>query len=116
MPINKAYSLAQLINACRTYPLPERRRITFEYIMLDQINDTPEQARTLAALLRGIRCKINLIPLNPNASAPFRPSSEQTILTFQNILINQGYSVFIRASKGADISAACGQLRGKYQS
>ena len=116
MPVNKRYSLAQLIHACRVYPLPERRRITFEYIMLDQINDTLEQARTLAALLRGIRCKINLIPLNPNASTPFRPSSEKTILAFQNILIDQGYSVFIRASKGADISAACGQLRGRYQS
>lgn len=115
MPITQTYPLAQLIHACRVYPLPERRRITFEYIMLDQINDTPQQARTLSALLRGIRCKINLIPLNPNVSTPFRPSSEEAMLMFQQILIQQGFSVFIRASKGADISAACGQLRGQYR-
>lgn len=116
MPINQTYPLAQLLHACRNYPLPERRRITFEYIMLDRINDDPLQAQTLAALLRGIRCKINLIPLNPNTATPLRPACEERIQTFQNILITHGYSVFIRASKGADISAACGQLRGQYLS
>ena len=114
MPINHTYPLAQLLHACRDYPLPERRRITFEYIMLDRVNDDPVQAHTLAALLRGIRCKINLIPLNPNTATLFRPACEARILAFQNILIEHGYSVFIRASKGADISAACGQLRGQH--
>jgi 23S rRNA (adenine2503-C2)-methyltransferase len=112
MPINKTYPLEQLLQACREYPLPERCRITFEYILLDQINDSPSQARALARLLRGIRCKINLIPLNPIPGTPYLPSPEDAVLLFQKILLEQGYSTFIRASKGADISAACGQLRG----
>lgn len=112
MPINNRYPLQQLLQACRSYPLPERRRITFEYILLDKINDSLGYARALARLLQGIRCKINLIPLNPISETPFAPSSEETILAFQNVLLEQGYSTFIRASKGADISAACGQLRG----
>jgi 23S rRNA (adenine2503-C2)-methyltransferase len=81
--------------------------------MLDQINDSPEHAKILAKLLRGIRSKINLIPFNTSDQSPFISSPEERILEFQNILIEQGYSVFIRASKGADISAACGQLRGQ---
>ena len=113
MPINRTYPLQQLLQACRDYPLPERRRITFEYILLDQINDTPEHANTLTAILQGIRCKINLIPLNPTSKTPYRASSEETVLAFQQILLQRGYSTFLRASKGADISAACGQLSGK---
>jgi len=115
MPVNKTYHLRQLLQACRDYPLPERRRLTFEYILLDQINDTPEHANTLAAILQGIRCKINLIPLNPTSETPYRPSSEKTMLAFQEVLLKRGYSTFLRASKGADISAACGQLSGKHQ-
>ncbi len=116
MPINKTYPLQELLQACREYPLPERRRITFEYILLDRINDTPEHASTVADILQGIRCKINLIPLNPTSETPYRPSSEATVLAFQEILLQRGYSTFLRASKGADISAACGQLSGKYRS
>jgi 23S rRNA (adenine2503-C2)-methyltransferase len=112
MPVNTLYPLAQLLEACRAYPLPERRRITFEYVLLDGLNDTPGHATTLASLLRGIRCKINLIPLNAPSQLPFRPSSEAAMLRFQEILAKQGYSTFIRASKGGDISAACGQLTG----
>lgn len=112
MPINDTYPLDQLLQACRAYPLAERRRITFEYIMIDEINDTPDHARALARVLQGIRCKINLIPLNQTPKTTFASSSEETILTFQNILFTQGYSAFIRASKGDDILAACGQLRG----
>ncbi len=115
MPINRTCPLAQLLQACRAYPLPERRRITFEYILLAAINDSPEHAQTLARLLQGIRCKINLIPLNPNSIAPFTPPSEETIQVFRNILLQHGYSAFIRVSKGADISAACGQLRGSMR-
>lgn len=115
MPINRTYPLKELLQACRDYPLPERRRITFEYIMFDQLNDTAEHARELAALLRGVRCKINLIPLNATPNIPFIPSSEEKILAFQKILLKQDYSTFIRASKGADILAACGQLSGKCQ-
>lgn len=113
MPINQTYPLSDLLAACRSYPLEERRRITFEYILFDHLNDTPEHAALLAKMLQGIRCKINLIPLNPTSATPYQPSSEERILAFQNILIHHNYSVFIRASKGADISAACGQLRGQ---
>ncbi len=112
MPVNKKYPLSELLQACREYPLPERRRITFEYILIKDVNDAPEHAKTLGKILHGIRCKINLIPLNPAVESAFTPSPEDRILSFQNILIEQGYSTFIRASKGADIAAACGQLRG----
>ncbi len=114
MPINTTYPLHQLLQVCRSYPLPERRRITFEYILLNNINDSPYHAVTLAKLLRGIRCKINLIPLNSTTEIPYVPSSEDKILMFQDILLHHDYSTFIRASKGVDISAACGQLRGEY--
>ncbi len=113
MPINHTYPLGQLLDACREFPLSERRRITFEYILLDGINDAPDHARTLAKILRGIRCKINLIPYNASPDSPYSPSSEARMLTFQGILSRHDYSAFIRASKGRDISAACGQLRGQ---
>lgn len=115
MPINRLYPLSQLLDACRAYPLPERRRITFEYILLDDINDAPEHAKILTNILQGIQCKINLIPYNATSNNPYRASSEARILAFQEILTQHGYSAFIRASKGGDISAACGQLRGNRQ-
>ena len=113
MPINKTYPLEELLAACRAYPLPERRRITFEYILIKQVNDAPAQAKELAQILQGIRCKINLIPLNPTSRSTYQPPTESAMLEFQEILANRGYSAFIRASKGADISAACGQLSGE---
>ncbi|PID55683.1 23S rRNA (adenine(2503)-C(2))-methyltransferase RlmN [candidate division KSB3 bacterium] len=115
MPINTRYPLEQLLNACREYPLPERRRITFEYILLDRINDSLDHADRLAHQLRGIRCKINLIPYNAGSATYFRASEEAKILAFQAQLLHHGYATFIRASKGADISAACGQLSGERQ-
>jgi 23S rRNA (adenine2503-C2)-methyltransferase len=110
MPLNRTYPLSELLQACRSYPLPARRRITFEYILLNGINDSPELAMTLATVLHSLRCKINLIPLNPTATTPYGPSPEAKILAFQGILLRHGYATFIRASKGSDISAACGQL------
>ena len=115
MPINKRYPLAQLLQACRDFPLPERRRITFEYILLNQLNDTIEHADQVAQMLRGIRCKINLIPFNATAETRFQTSTEERVFAFQERLLTHGYSTFIRASKGADISAACGQLSGQRQ-
>ena len=115
MPINTRYPLEQLLQACRDYPLPERRRITFEYILLGQINDALEHADQVAQMLRGIRCKINLIPFNATPETTFQASSEAKILAFQERLLQHDYSTFIRASKGADISAACGQLSGQRQ-
>ncbi|MCP4400665.1 MAG: 23S rRNA (adenine(2503)-C(2))-methyltransferase RlmN [bacterium] len=115
MPLNKSYPLAQLLQACRDYPLPERRRITFEYILLDRLNDAPEHADQVAQILRGIHCKINLLPFNVTPETEFKASPESRILAFKERLLQHGYATFIRASKGADILAACGQLSGQRQ-
>jgi len=112
MPINRTYQVDALLAACRRYPLPRRRRITFEYILIRDINDSPPQARLLAKKLRGIHCKINLLPFNEAAGLPFRRSSDEAITRFQEILIAEQYTTTIRNSRGADISAACGQLAG----
>jgi 23S rRNA (adenine2503-C2)-methyltransferase len=114
MPINKTYPLYELLQTCRAYPLRERRRITFEYVLLNDINDAPEHAATIAHILRGIPSKINLIPFNASFGTIYAPPSEEKILAFQNILLQHNYTTFIRASKGADISAACGQLSGQF--
>jgi 23S rRNA (adenine2503-C2)-methyltransferase len=110
MPINRRYSLGEVLAACRRYPVAPARRITFEYVMIRGINDHPEQARRLVKLLRGIRAKVNLIPLNPAAHYPGEPPPPERILAFQERLIAGHVSAFIRESKGADIEAACGQL------
>ena len=110
MPINHRYSIDQLLEACRTYPMPKRRRIMFEYIMLAGINDSDKEAHILAKKLRDIPCKINLLPYNENPGLPYKSPSRNRIMAFQNILREANYSVFIRSSRGDDISAACGQL------
>jgi 23S rRNA (adenine2503-C2)-methyltransferase len=110
MPINRKYPIEQLLDACKTFPLPPRRRITFEYVLLKGINDSAEDARRLAALLLPIRAKINLIPFNPFPGSRFRPSDEATIQAFKEILNRHHFTAIIRHSKGGDISAACGQL------
>ncbi|WP_022853816.1 23S rRNA (adenine(2503)-C(2))-methyltransferase RlmN [Thermodesulfatator atlanticus] len=110
MPINRRYPLNALMDACHKYPLPRGWRITFEYLMLRGINDSPEHAQKLARLLRKVPAKINLIPFNEHPLLPFRSSEEKTILRFQEILLEYGYVATIRKSKGRDISAACGQL------
>lgn len=112
MPINRRYPLEELLRACREFPLPRGERITFEYILLDGINDAPEDARRLAKLLRPVRCKINLIPYNPVPALPYRPTPDGRILAFQEILVAAHYTVRIRKSRGGDIAAACGQLAG----
>ena len=113
MPINRKYPIEKLMEACTGYPLKNRKKITFEYILIKGINDTPEDARRLARLLRPIKAKINLIPYNTYEDSPFECPDEQTISQFQDILIADHYTVMIRRSKGRDISAACGQLRAK---
>lgn len=113
MPVNKKYPLNKLIAACREYPLAPRRRITFEYILIKGINDSLEDARRLARLVKGIPCKINLIPYNEHEGSVFKRPSDEVIRPFQEILQNVGYTALLRTSKGVDISAACGQLRGK---
>jgi len=112
MPINRKYPLKRLIAACREFPLPNRRMITFEYILIAGVNDRDEDARKLAALLSGLRAKINLIPLNPLPDSEMEAPSTERILRFQEILIQKQFTAIIRKSKGRDISAACGQLSG----
>jgi 23S rRNA (adenine2503-C2)-methyltransferase len=113
MPINRRWPISELLEACRSYPLPNRRRLTFEYVMLDGVNDSSSDARRLAALLRGIRCKINLIPLNAAPDLPDRPTPRGRIEGFQQILHDAGLTATIRESRGWEISAACGMLRAE---
>ncbi len=143
MPINKKYPLKEVLSACRKFPLDPRRRITFEYVLFEGLNDSKEDALRLVNLLKGIKSKVNLIPYNPPPGIqetptslsmrferlerfkqfkPFKPfkktefrtPSEVRILAFQKILRNAGITAIIRKSKGGDISAACGQLRATY--
>lgn len=112
MPVNRRYPLESLMAACRAFPLPTGRRITFEYILMDGINDRPEDARALVGLLSGLRAKINLIALNPHPGLDLTPSPRERILAFQEILVRNHFTAILRKSKGQDISAACGQLSG----
>jgi len=110
MPVNRTYSLGDLIEACRMFPLPNRRMITFEYILIKDVNDADEDALNLARLLSGLKAKINLIPLNPHPDLDLAPSAPDRIQSFQELLIRRNFTAIIRKSKGWDISAACGQL------
>jgi 23S rRNA (adenine2503-C2)-methyltransferase len=110
MPINRKYPLEELLAALRAYPLPRRRRITIEYTLVSGKNDDRPEARKLVKLLRGIPVKINLIPMNPIAASPLGPPQMDRVLAFQRVLIDAGYSCFIRRRRGDDVSAACGQL------
>ena len=114
MPINRKYRLDELIKACREYPLSDRERLTFEYVMLDGVNDSDQDARRLVRLLNGIKAKVNLIPHNPAPELPFRASPMERILAFQKILIDGDVPAFIRRPRGQDISAACGQLAARH--
>ncbi len=111
MPMmNKLHPLPELLEACRAYPLDPNRRLTFEYVLLSGENDSPEDAKRLIHLLRGIQCKINLIPFNEFPGSPFRRPSDAGIENFQAILRQGQYDVFLRKSRGRDILGACGQL------
>ncbi len=110
MPINRKYPIEMLLKTCREYPLPKGRRITFEYLLIDGVNDSDSNALRLSEILKGIKAKINLIPFNPSPGVEFAPPGEDRILRFQEILIQNNYTAIIRKSKGQDIGAACGQL------
>jgi 23S rRNA (adenine2503-C2)-methyltransferase len=114
-PINRKYPLRELIDACRSFPLAERERLTFEYVMLKGVNDSDRDARELVRLLSGIRAKVNLIPHNPAPELPYLSSPMDRILAFQKILTAAGLPSFIRRPRGQDISAACGQLAARHQ-
>lgn len=113
MPVNRRYPLEEVLAACRAFPLPRHRRITFAYVLFNGINDAPAQARELARLLKGFRAKINLIAFNPHPQLPFAPPPEARVLQFQEILRQAHYPVFVRESRGQEIAAACGQLVGE---
>jgi 23S rRNA (adenine2503-C2)-methyltransferase len=110
VPPNRKYPLAEILEVCRRFPLKRRSRITFEYVMLAGVNDTPEDARRLAKLLHGIKSKVNLIPLNPAPGIPYERPSDERVDRFAQILADRYLTVSVRKSRGRDIRAACGQL------
>ena len=115
MPVTRKYSVAELLAACRALPLPRRKRITFEYVLLAGINDSPAHARALCRSLAGIRCKVNLIPFNPFPGAPYGRSDDVTVARFQDVVRRAGIHATVRESRGPDIAAACGQLVAEQQ-
>jgi len=113
MPINKKYPLEQLMEVCRLYPLRSWERLTFEYVLLKDVNDSDDDAHRLRKLVSKIRCKVNLIPLNPGpapGALPFEPPAPERVATFQKILTSRGLLAFLRRPRGQDVLAACGQL------
>ena len=115
MPVNRRYPIAELLQACRNYFAVTGRRISFEYAMIDGVNDSEEMALLLAKRLRGIAAHVNLIPLNRVEESPLRPSSRAAVAKFQAILEEQGIPTTVRRTLGGDIDASCGQLRRNYQ-
>jgi len=110
VPINRKYGVTEIIDACRRFPLQKRRRITFEYVLLAGVNDSPQDAKKLARLVAGVKSKVNLIPLNAAAGIPFERPSDEVVDRFAKIVADHGVNVSVRKSRGRDIRAACGQL------
>lgn len=113
MPVNRKYSLEQLLDCCRKLPIPRRKRITFEYVLLGGVNDSEQQARQLALLLRGIPSKVNVIPFNPHPGSGFSRPAPHQIDRFEKVLREEGVQINVRRPRGDDIQAACGQLQGE---
>ena len=110
VPLNKKYGVADVIKACKRFPMRKRSRITFEYVLLAGVNDSPQDARELAKLVASVKCKVNLIPLNAAPGIPFERPSDAAIDRFARTLAERGITVSVRKSRGRDIRAACGQL------
>jgi len=113
MPVNRKYPLAELLSACRNYPMPGRRMLTFEYILMAGVNDSITDAEKLARLLKGLHCKMNLIAFNEFPGCDYRTPTPEAISAFQQVLLDHHYTAILRASHGRDILAACGQLSGQ---
>jgi 23S rRNA (adenine2503-C2)-methyltransferase len=111
MPLNRKWTLADLLKAAREFPLRARERLTFEYVLLAEVNDAPEQAREVVELVRGMKAKVNLIAMNPGSELPYKMPTPERVLAFQKILVAAGIPAFIRRPRGRDIFAACGQLK-----
>jgi 23S rRNA (adenine2503-C2)-methyltransferase len=114
MPINRRYPIEQLLEAVRRFPLKHRQRVTFEYVLLRGLTDSPEDALHLVKLLKGMRAKVNLIPFNEAEEVPYKRPSDAVIERFQQILVDHRINAFVRKNRGNDISAACGQLKKKW--
>ena len=110
MPVTKRWGIAALLDACRAFPLERRRRITFEYVMLQNVNDSDDDARRLVALMAGMRCKVNLIPFNAHPLSPYARPADERVEAFRRILDDKHVSCFVRTTRGLDIDAACGML------
>jgi 23S rRNA (adenine2503-C2)-methyltransferase len=113
MPINRKYPLKELLAACKRFPLPARRMITFEYVIIKGVNDFLDDAKRLVKLISGIPCKVNLIPFNEHEGCAFRKPEQQAIDAIHSYLLAKHFTVITRSSRGTDISAACGQLKGR---
>ena len=111
VPLNRKYPLQDLMRAVRAYADKTRRRVTFEYALMDGVNDKPEQARALAQMLRGLLCHVNLIPLNPTAASPYGRTPYERVKAFEQVLRDAGIPTTLRVEKGSEIAAGCGQLR-----
>jgi 23S rRNA (adenine2503-C2)-methyltransferase len=114
MPVNRRYPLAALMATCRALPIAQRRRITFEYVLLAGVNDSPADASRLVKLLHGIRAKVNLIPFNPFPASGFAPPPPALVQQFHRRLLAAGLNASVRATRGRDIAAACGQLAATH--
>jgi 23S rRNA (adenine2503-C2)-methyltransferase len=114
MPINRKYPIEQLLDTVRRFPLKHRQRVTFEYVLLKDVTDSPEDAKALVRLLKGIPAKVNLIPLNEAEEIEYERPSDEVVERFQEILASHNISAFVRKNRGNDISAACGQLMKKW--
>ncbi len=115
IPINRKWNIATLLEACRKFSLEPRRRITFEYVLIQEVNDTPEDALRLVQLLKGLKKKVNLIPLNADPWIALKTPGEERVLAFQKILLEHHLTAYIRRPRGTDVSAACGMLAGRNQ-
>jgi 23S rRNA (adenine2503-C2)-methyltransferase len=115
MPVNRRYPLNELMRACKQFPLPGRRKVTFEYVMLGGVNDSLEDAKRLLRLISDIPNKVNLIPFNEHEGCDFKAPTQAAIDAFHSYLIDRHVTVITRDSRGGDISAACGQLKGRLQ-
>ena len=114
MPVNKAYPIDVLMDACRRYYQATSRRIHFEYAMIDGVNDSTENAKELLRRLKGLPAHVNMIPLNHVEESPLKPSTKAAVANFQKILESGGVTATVRRTLGSDIDASCGQLRRKY--
>jgi len=110
VPMNRRFPVSGVLDAVRAYPLPKRRRVTIEYILIDGVNDAESHAAELARVLAGLRVKVNLIPMNPITAADMSSPAAARVTAFKEALAAKGYSVFVRKQRGDDVDAACGQL------